>query len=255
MINDQLLEVNGENLVEKSNADAMEALRNAMQKEGNQSGFIHVVVGRRPGLAVVTPSTPSTPRELRISMVDPADSRKETLPPGLPPGLPPSGRDPGAGGDCSTVNGAESKATSKNETNRLRNPMLDVAGGDGGSGIRNLSYMRATHDSMLDSFAESGSPAQLEKDTVVPEPTSSSSSSLPFTSTPTSSQALNTFGSSAKLISSQAVMSTGDIIRIDETTTYQVKMVFILHSTGAAGASSSCLFDVISLVTFEYVNL
>ena len=230
LINDQLLEVNDENLSEKSNADAMEALRHAMQKEGNGSGFLRVVIGRRPGLAVVTPSTPTTPRELRISMADPADSHNETLPPS---GLPPMGRDLGAGGDSKTVNGAQPKAANKNETNKLRNPSLDrVAGGDGG-GIRNLSYMRATHDSMLDSFVEPASPAKSEKDTKVPKPTSSSTTTQPLTSTPTSSSALNTFGSSAKLTSSQGgLTSTGDVIQIDETTTYQVKMVDTLTAQG-----------------------
>ena len=229
MINDQLLEVNGENLSEKSNADAMETLRHAMQREGNDTGFIRVVVGRRPGLAVVTPSTPTTPRELRISMADPADSHNETI---QPPGLPPSGRDPGAGGDSKTVNGAQPKAASKNETKKLRNPTVDrIAGGDGG-GIRNLSYMRATHDSILDSFAEPASPAKSEKDTHVPK--STCSVTTPFTSTPTSSSALNTFGSSAKLSSSKGgLTSTGDVIQIDETTTYQVKMVDTLNSTGS----------------------
>lgn len=247
--------MNGENLTDKSNADAMEALRLAMQKEGNETGFIRVLIGRRPGLAVVTPSTPTTPRELRISMADPADSHNDTF---IPPtaaagGLPPSG----AGGDGARTDASQPKAAHKpSDTNRLRNPVLDRVsartGAESGSGegdaggIRNLSYMRATHDSMLDSFADSASPAKSEKDvatppttiikkTIVPKPaTSSSSTAPPLTSTPTAS-ALNSFGSSAKLApssSQQGVMTTGDVIRIDETTTYQVKMVYTLKAQG-----------------------
>ncbi len=87
LINDQLLEVNGVNLAEKSNSDAMEALRLAMQRDGTRPGFIHVVVGRRPGLALSSPGTPTT--ELRISVTDPEDS---VFPAPVPAG------DAGAGG-------------------------------------------------------------------------------------------------------------------------------------------------------------
>ena len=217
MVNDQLLEVNGENLSEKSNADAMETLRLAMQREGNERGFIRVVVGRRPGLEVLTPTTPSTPRELRISLADPADSFSETIRPNLPPGLPPAGRELGPGGDSKTVNGAQLKATSKNETNRLRNPVLDQVASSDTGGLRNLSYVRATHESMLDSYVEPASPAKSEADVKTPK-AQVSGATPPLTSTPTTTSAFKPTDSSASVV-------TGNVIRIDETTTYQVKMV------------------------------
>eukprot|EP00062_Callorhinchus_milii_P014670 gi/632964106/ref/XP_007898238.1/ PREDICTED: partitioning defective 3 homolog B [Callorhinchus milii] len=45
--NDQLIEVNGELLMEKSNHEALEALRRSMSMEGNIRGMIQVMVARR----------------------------------------------------------------------------------------------------------------------------------------------------------------------------------------------------------------
>ncbi|XP_052451980.1 partitioning defective 3 homolog isoform X2 [Carassius gibelio] len=74
-INDQLIAVNGESLLEKSNQEAMEALRTSMSIEGNKRGMIQLIVARRlagrgeeaPGSPPVRLSTPQDEHERRIS--------------------------------------------------------------------------------------------------------------------------------------------------------------------------------------------
>ena len=97
--------------------------------------------------------------------------------------------------------------------------VLNKATSSDSGGIRNLSYMRATHDSILDSFVEPASPAKSERDTKQPKV-----ETPPLTSTPTTSSAFKPTGSSAHVPMSAGV-TTGEVIQIDETTTYQVKMV------------------------------
>lgn len=46
-VNDQLIAVNGESLVGKTNQDAMETLRKSMSTEGNKRGMIQLIVARR----------------------------------------------------------------------------------------------------------------------------------------------------------------------------------------------------------------
>uniref|UniRef100_A0A8C2IW89 Par-3 family cell polarity regulator alpha, b n=1 Tax=Cyprinus carpio TaxID=7962 RepID=A0A8C2IW89_CYPCA len=46
-VNDQLIAVNGESLVGKTNQDAMEMLRKSMSTEGNKRGMIQLIVARR----------------------------------------------------------------------------------------------------------------------------------------------------------------------------------------------------------------
>uniref|UniRef100_A0A3B4X165 Par-3 family cell polarity regulator n=1 Tax=Seriola lalandi dorsalis TaxID=1841481 RepID=A0A3B4X165_SERLL len=46
-INDQLIAVNGESLLEKTNQEAMETLRKSMSVEGNKRGMIQLIVARR----------------------------------------------------------------------------------------------------------------------------------------------------------------------------------------------------------------
>lgn len=47
-VNDQLVAVNGETLLGKSNHEAMETLRRSMSMEGNIRGMIQLVILRRP---------------------------------------------------------------------------------------------------------------------------------------------------------------------------------------------------------------
>lgn len=46
-VNDQLIAVNGESLVDKTNQEAMETLRKSMSVEGNKRGMIGLIVARR----------------------------------------------------------------------------------------------------------------------------------------------------------------------------------------------------------------
>lgn len=46
-MNDQLIAVNGESLLGKTNQDAMETLRKSMSTEGNKRGMIQLIVARR----------------------------------------------------------------------------------------------------------------------------------------------------------------------------------------------------------------
>ncbi|XP_012582982.1 PREDICTED: partitioning defective 3 homolog B isoform X1 [Condylura cristata] len=55
-INDQLIAVNGESLLGKSNHEAMETLRRSMSMEGNIRGMIQLVILRRPERPVEEPA-------------------------------------------------------------------------------------------------------------------------------------------------------------------------------------------------------
>ncbi|KAG5851769.1 hypothetical protein ANANG_G00055280 [Anguilla anguilla] len=62
-VNDQLIAVNGESLLGKSNHEAMETLRRSMSMEGNLRGMIQLVVVRsllRPGQENYEPSAPQS---------------------------------------------------------------------------------------------------------------------------------------------------------------------------------------------------
>ncbi|XP_050953767.1 partitioning defective 3 homolog isoform X2 [Labeo rohita] len=61
-VNDQLIAVNGESLLEKTNQEAMEALRKSMSVEGNKRGMIQLIVARRiAGRGEEAPGSPSVP--------------------------------------------------------------------------------------------------------------------------------------------------------------------------------------------------
>ncbi|XP_015194427.2 partitioning defective 3 homolog isoform X2 [Lepisosteus oculatus] len=78
-VNDQLIAVNGESLLGKTNQDAMETLRKSMSVEGNKRGMIQLIVARRVSKRneLETPGSPPGPdlplntslddRERRIS--------------------------------------------------------------------------------------------------------------------------------------------------------------------------------------------
>ncbi|XP_053524847.1 partitioning defective 3 homolog isoform X13 [Artibeus jamaicensis] len=69
-VNDQLIAVNGESLLGKTNQDAMETLRRSMSTEGNKRGMIQLIVARRISKCneLKSPGTPSGP-ELPIETV------------------------------------------------------------------------------------------------------------------------------------------------------------------------------------------
>ncbi|XP_056306296.1 partitioning defective 3 homolog isoform X3 [Danio aesculapii] len=74
-INDQLIAVNGESLLEKTNQEAMETLRKSMSIESNKRGMIQLIVARRiagrgeesPGSPPVRLKSPRDEHERRIS--------------------------------------------------------------------------------------------------------------------------------------------------------------------------------------------
>ncbi|KAJ8396088.1 hypothetical protein AAFF_G00021610 [Aldrovandia affinis] len=65
-VNDQLIAVNGESLLGKTNQDAMETLRKSMSTEGNKRGMIQLIVARRVAKLneMDPPGSPSLPEPL-----------------------------------------------------------------------------------------------------------------------------------------------------------------------------------------------
>uniref|UniRef100_UPI00358F1C74 partitioning defective 3 homolog B isoform X2 n=1 Tax=Myxine glutinosa TaxID=7769 RepID=UPI00358F1C74 len=60
-VNDQLVAVNGQSLLEKTNFDAMETLRHSMSTDGNLRGMIQIVVARRGGSYPQQTASPPSP--------------------------------------------------------------------------------------------------------------------------------------------------------------------------------------------------
>ncbi|XP_072268744.1 partitioning defective 3 homolog isoform X3 [Pyxicephalus adspersus] len=68
-VNDQLVAVNGESLLGKTNQDAMETLRKSMSTEGNKRGMIQLIVARRiKKNELESPGSPSGP-ELPVETI------------------------------------------------------------------------------------------------------------------------------------------------------------------------------------------
>ncbi|KAG8138818.1 putative Partitioning defective 3-like protein, partial [Naja naja] len=69
-VNDQLIAVNGESLLGKTNQDAMETLRRSMSTEGNKRGMIQLIIARRVSKCneLESPGSPLGP-ELPIETV------------------------------------------------------------------------------------------------------------------------------------------------------------------------------------------
>ena len=144
-VNDQLLEVNEEVLEGLSNAEAMEKLRTAMQKDKPKQGFIHLVVARRKGGGLGASTTSVSIREERVSQtsdVNPDD--KQTSSDKTSDSLPP------VSSKSLTENATEGRPASLS-VNKARNPVLERLTGLNVNNIRNESYQRATHDSLNES--------------------------------------------------------------------------------------------------------
>lgn len=70
-MNDQLIAVNGESLLGKTNHDAMETLRKSMSTEGNKRGMIQLIVARRVAKGnQEAPGSPLGPQTLNTSLDD-----------------------------------------------------------------------------------------------------------------------------------------------------------------------------------------
>ncbi|XP_012933955.1 partitioning defective 3 homolog isoform X10 [Heterocephalus glaber] len=85
-VNDQLIAVNGESLLGKTNQDAMETLRRSMSTEGNKRGMIQLIVARRISKCheLRSPGSPTGP-ELPIDTV--LDDRERRISHSLYSGL------------------------------------------------------------------------------------------------------------------------------------------------------------------------
>nr|XP_046264436.1 partitioning defective 3 homolog isoform X12 [Scatophagus argus] len=74
-VNDQLIAVNGESLLGKTNQDAMETLRKSMSTEGNKRGMIQLIVARRVAKRSEVrnkeaPGSPLAPQTMNTSLDD-----------------------------------------------------------------------------------------------------------------------------------------------------------------------------------------
>uniref|UniRef100_A0A3Q3WDB8 PDZ domain-containing protein n=1 Tax=Mola mola TaxID=94237 RepID=A0A3Q3WDB8_MOLML len=70
-VNDQLIAVNGESLLGKTNQDAMETLRKSMSTEGNKRGMIQLIVARRVAKRnEESPGSPLGPQTINTSLDD-----------------------------------------------------------------------------------------------------------------------------------------------------------------------------------------
>uniref|UniRef100_A0A668AW94 Par-3 family cell polarity regulator n=1 Tax=Myripristis murdjan TaxID=586833 RepID=A0A668AW94_9TELE len=76
-VNDQLIAVNGESLLGKTNQEAMEALRKSMSIEGNKRGMIQLIVARR--VAKNNEEAPGSPPVLEHSLTSPLDDRERRI--------------------------------------------------------------------------------------------------------------------------------------------------------------------------------
>ncbi|XP_040208586.1 partitioning defective 3 homolog isoform X13 [Rana temporaria] len=75
-VNDQLVAVNGESLLGKTNQDAMENLRKSMSTEGNKRGMIQLIVARRiKKNELESPGSPSGPELPIETMLDDRERR------------------------------------------------------------------------------------------------------------------------------------------------------------------------------------
>ncbi|XP_068790487.1 partitioning defective 3 homolog isoform X22 [Struthio camelus] len=76
-VNDQLIAVNGESLLGKTNQDAMETLRRSMSTEGNKRGMIQLIVARRISKCneLESPGSPSGPELPIETMLDDRERR------------------------------------------------------------------------------------------------------------------------------------------------------------------------------------
>ncbi|KAM6989375.1 par-3 family cell polarity regulator alpha, b isoform 4-T4 [Tautogolabrus adspersus] len=75
-VNDQLIAVNGESLLGKTNQDAMETLRKSMSTEGNKRGTIQLIVARRVAKRnEEAPGSPLGPQQMMNTTLDDHERR------------------------------------------------------------------------------------------------------------------------------------------------------------------------------------
>ncbi|XP_023367130.1 partitioning defective 3 homolog isoform X6 [Otolemur garnettii] len=77
-VNDQLIAVNGESLLGKTNQDAMETLRRSMSTEGNKRGMIQLIVARRISKSN-EPKSPGSPPGPELPIETVLDDRERRI--------------------------------------------------------------------------------------------------------------------------------------------------------------------------------
>ena len=70
LLDDRLIEVNGESVLDKTNSEASATLRLALEKESSIPGFINVIVARRKDVPITSRALEFTSREIRVSEGD-----------------------------------------------------------------------------------------------------------------------------------------------------------------------------------------
>ncbi|WAQ93977.1 PARD3-like protein [Mya arenaria] len=136
-VNDQLLQVNAFPLLDRSNTEAMDLLRNAMQLDGAIPGTINIRVARRVGAPSPSPFTSPGGEEVEWGV----SSGKEL-----------NNNDSLDNGDHVTDFGrrSPSKAANGDLFSNFKTPNHFLDRVMQGNGLRNESYTRATHDSYVE---------------------------------------------------------------------------------------------------------
>lgn len=147
-MNDQLLEVNDVSLINHANTEAMDLLRNAMQKEGPEPGCINIKVARRLGAPSPSPFMSPTSEDMDWGFTaekelnnnnDSLDASNHVT-------------------DHVTQDGRSSpmKARNGDIPSNFKSPNVFLDRIMAGNGLRNESYTRATHDSYVESPEQPG---------------------------------------------------------------------------------------------------
>lgn len=143
LVNDQLLEVNNTSLINHSNTEAMDLLRNAMQMEGPVLGCINIKVARRIGVTSPSPFNSQSFEEADWGMGEKELNNNDSL----------------DHTDHMINEGRKSpmKVHNGDIPSNFKSPNVFLERVMAGNGLRNESYTRATHES----FA--GTPEPIRK--------------------------------------------------------------------------------------------
>ncbi|KAK3108784.1 hypothetical protein FSP39_015692 [Pinctada imbricata] len=164
VINDQLIEVNGEVLPGLSNTDAMETLRKAMQTDGPIPGYIHLVIARKIGAPSPSPFQQGETTGDQFTFSANGDSKflndsdgkelflgAEHLSASYNSKNSSNNRDEGEKSEpAPPPRGQLHKHFEDTDGGKARMFLIDRLTGDSGA-LRNESYTRATHESFNDS--------------------------------------------------------------------------------------------------------
>ena len=225
-MNDQLVQVNKESLLSKTNADAMETLRKAMQNEGPTPGHIKIVVARRVGAGTTSPHAvprggESTPNNNNNEDGNASSSRTNS--------------------DVSDNNVIHFYKENNNGVDRTpngqvmnRNPVLDRITGNG---LRKENYQRGNDESLNDSRHSTQSDDSRD---------SGPSSSV---------EQRNQYNEAMSLASPTVNSTQGDTLMIEnDNYTTQVHMVRYLSTLGAAKTNRT-IWEILYSLKHFLINI